>query len=132
MSSVIRQETKEKKVQRPRVLAVELTGAARRALDARGGSLVVEMELFFSCLVRKRLRFLPRAPTGASVLPCEAHERLQTWFHPVVSQHCALPAEGDLESLPLMDFPLVRREAFSPRWLKLDYRGGVFQGDFGW
>lgn len=118
-------------VDRP-ALQVELTGAARRALDARPEPLMVEMELFFSCLVRKRLRW-GRAPTSpASWLAPEAHGKLRIWFHPVMSQQCALPATNDLEALPLIDFPLARREAFRPRWLRIDYRSGEFHGDFGW
>lgn len=118
-------------VKRP-ALRVELTDAARRALDARSEPLVVEMELFFSCLIRKRVR-CGRAPAAATPwLAPQAHSKLRIWFHPVVSQQCALPANNDLESLPLMDFPLTRQEAFRPRWLRIDYRSGDFQGDFGW
>jgi len=111
---------------------IELTSAARHALDARREPLVVEMELFFSCLVRKRLRWNTAAPAEVTTLPGASHEKLLVWFHPVMAQHCALPANDDLSALPLMDFPLARKEAFTPRWLRLDYRGGEFRGDFGW
>ncbi len=113
-------------------LRITLSGSARRALDARSAPLVVEMELFFSCLVRKRLRWDTAALDGTFLPTGPGHDKLRVWFHPVVSQHCALPAGDDLDALPLQDFPLMRKEAFTPRWLRLDYRGGVFVGDFGW
>ncbi|MHB8253628.1 MAG: hypothetical protein ACYDEV_08005 [Acidiferrobacter sp.] len=113
-------------------LQVELTQAARRALDSRGKPLVVEMELFFSCLVRKRLRWDTKRATDAEMIPGAGHENLRVWFHPVMAQHCALSADDQLEDLPLADFPLARKEAFTPHWLRLDYRSGEFRGDFGW
>lgn len=113
-------------------LRVTVSRSAQRALAARDAPLVVEMELFFSCLVRKRLRWDTSDPERACLRLDPAHDKLRVWFHPVVSQHCALPASDDLDALPLQDFPLVREEAFTPRWLRLEYRGGVFGGDFGW
>ena len=112
---------------------VELSASARRALDARGAPLYVEMELFFSCLIRKRLLW-DRPPPADAVLvrSSDDHPRLVVWFHPVMAQHCALPNDAALEDLPLMDFPLSRREAFRPHWLRLDYRNGAFCGEFGW
>ncbi|HUW97518.1 MAG TPA: hypothetical protein VMV40_01575 [Acidiferrobacter sp.] len=115
-----------------KAFSVELTSAASRALDARSEPLVVEMELFFSCLVRKRLRWGKQVPTEVGTLSGVPHAKLQVWFHPVMAQHCDLPDNDDLSALPLMDFPLARKEAFTPRWLHLDYHGGEFRGDFGW
>ncbi len=112
---------------------VELSEAARRALDARAAPLYVEMELFFSCLIRKRLLWDRPPPADAVLMPSsDDHPRLVVWFHPVMAQHCALPNDAALDDLPLMDFPLSRREAFRPHWLRLDYRSGAFCGEFGW
>ncbi|MHB1608644.1 MAG: hypothetical protein ACYCTF_06110 [Acidiferrobacter sp.] len=111
---------------------VELTASARRALDARAEPLLVEMELFFSCLIRKRLRFGVAPPDEVAPSASSAHPRLVVWFRPVMARHCALPNDAVLDELPLMDFPLERRDAFRPRWVTIDYRGGGFCGDFGW
>lgn len=116
----------------PRTFQVTLTSAARRALDRRTEPLVIEMELLFSCLIRKRLRWDTNVPADAIVMPDPDHSMLRVWFHPVVSQHCALPEGNDTQAWPLTEFPLARKTAFTPRWLRLDYRGGRFQGDFGW
>ncbi len=117
---------------REAALRVEISPAARRALDAHSGPVYVEMELFFSCLIRKRLRWERPPPAGVTPISSSDDPRLVAWFHPVMAQRCALPSDAALEDLPLMDFPLDRRDAFRPRWLRVDYRGGAFCGDFGW
>ncbi len=113
-------------------LRITVSRSAQRALAARDAPLVVEMELFFSCLVRKRLRWDASGLDRPFMRLDPDHDKLRVWFHPVVSQHCVLPAGDDLDVLPLQDFPLMRQEAFTPRWLRLEYRGGIFGGDFGW
>jgi hypothetical protein len=40
-----------------RAVAIELTQAANDALAQRSTPLLAEMELYFSCLVRKKVRF---------------------------------------------------------------------------
>jgi len=43
----------------------------------------------------------------------------------------ACPVHGEGGPPPLTDFPLVRREAFTPRWARLDH-DGAWRGEFGW
>ena len=105
---------------------VILTGAAQRALAARSAPLVAEMELYFSCLTRLRVRFHD-GDAAASATPVS--ERLAVRFRPVVTQRCDLhEVEG---KPPLMDAPLVRRAPFVPHWLRLDFRKGEWVGEFG-
>lgn len=110
---------------------VDLTDAARRALAARTTPLTVELELFFSCLIRKRVRIDVAAPARALLLP-EAHPKLVVWFHPVMAVQCVLPSTATLEELPLTTFPLDKAQVFTPRWLSLDHRAAAWRGDFGW
>lgn len=110
-----------------RALELRLSAAAQRRLAAGGAPLVVEMELYFSCLIRKRVRF-PGAPhTGATCV--RVGEHLTLCFRPVMTRACAVESvEGSPE---LEAFPIQRREAFLPKWLALDWRGGDWSGDFG-
>lgn len=105
---------------------VILTGAAQRALAARSAPLIAEMELYFSCLTRLRVRFHD-GNAAASATP--ASELLAVRFRPVVTQRCDLhEVEG---KPPLMDAPLARRAPFVPHWLRLDFRKGEWVGEFG-
>ena len=109
-----------------RALELRLSAAAQRRLAA-GEPLVVEMELYFSCLIRKRVRF-PAAP-HADATCVRADETLTVCFRPVMTRACAVETvEGSPE---LEAFPIQRREAFLPKWLELDWRGGDWSGDFG-
>lgn len=105
---------------------VTLTDAAQQALAARNTPLVAEMELYFSCLIRLRVRFYEDDPEGSAT---PMNERLAVRFRPVMSRRC------DLHELagnpPLMDAVIVRRSSFVPRWLRLDFRKGEWVGDFG-
>lgn len=88
---------------------VILTSAAQRALAARNAPLIAEMELYFSCLTRFRVRFHD-GDAAASATPISA--LLAVRFRPVVSRRCDLhEVEG---KPPLMDAPLARRAPFVP------------------
>lgn len=108
-------------------LRLRLTPAAARALAARDRPLLVELELYFSCLIRKRVRF--PASAGPAVLRARLAPSLEVAFRPVTGRHCRLdeaPGPPALEA-----FPLARVAAFRPRWLWLDCRRGRWRGEFG-
>jgi hypothetical protein len=88
------------------------------------------MELYFSCLVRKQVRF----HEAADNLPGESvavNDRLRVRFRPVMTQSCHVDEIAG-EAPPLTDFPVVNPAAFVPHWLRIDYRNGQWQGEFGY
>lgn len=105
---------------------LELSRAARQALAERSEPLYVEMELYFSCLIRLRVRFPEQIEAGDGV---GVTDKLIVRFRPVMTRSCGRDYEG--EEPPLTDFPIARPEAFVPKWLRLDYRHGEWQGEFG-
>ncbi|MEF8792612.1 hypothetical protein [Thiohalorhabdus sp.] len=113
-----------------RPVALHLTPAARRALAHRAEPLTVELELFFSCLIRTRVRF-PATGDAEDAEDGEvlaANGRLRLRFRPVMSRHCSL-AEGH----QLNGFPLAEPQPFVPHWVRLDYRAGTgWTGAFGY
>lgn len=108
-----------------RTIAVELTERAERALRERAEPLMVEVELYFSCLLRKQVRFREGARGDVAVT-----DRLSLKFRPIMTQSCGVDYEGD--EPPVTDFPIARPEPFVPRWLRLDFRKGQWHGDFGY
>jgi hypothetical protein len=113
-------------------MRVELTPAAQRAAAALAQPLLVEMELFFSCLVRKQVRIKPL--DDATMPPQEMvsiGDRLRLGFRPVVSEQCHIADLGDAAP-PLQTMPVTRTAAYIPRWLRLDYRKGQWSGEFGY
>ena len=110
-----------------RPVRVEITPRAQQALAARRTPLLAEMELYFSCLIRKAVRFRDRGDDADAV---PVSEGLALRFRPVMTAGCSM---ADYEHSPqLADFPLRRTGAFTPHWLRIDYRRGQWHGEFGY
>jgi hypothetical protein len=113
-------------------LRVELTPAAQRAAAALTQPMLVEMELYFSCLVRKRVLIKPLEDAflpGGDTVPFT--DRLRLGFRPVIAEQCRIADLGDAAP-PLQTMPVKRPAAYIPHWLRLDYRKGQWTGDFGY
>lgn len=109
-----------------RPVDVRLSRAAEQALAQRQQPLLAEMELYFSCLIRYKVRF--QEPADSSGI--RVNDKLQLRFRPVMTARCGNDYTGD--EPPLTDFPIEKPAAFTPRWLQIDYRRGQWQGEFGY
>lgn len=107
-----------------KVLRIRLSKRAEQALEQRRTPLLAEMELYFSCLIRKRVRFLE---DGEGL---EVSDGLRVSFRPVMTRVCGTDYAG--EEPPLTEFPLQDRGRFLPRWLTIDYCNGKWTGEFGY
>ena len=106
-------------------LEVRLAAAAQKALARRETPLVAEMELLFSCLLRKRVHFGESNEDSTPV-----NERLAVRFKPIMTRRCSV-AEGGA-SPPSERFPLANPRPYVPHWLAIDFRRGEWVGDFGY
>ncbi|BCB27386.1 hypothetical protein SKTS_22720 [Sulfurimicrobium lacus] len=105
---------------------VRLSRTAQRALAERATPLQAEMELLFSCLIRKRVRFSEQVAQDAIAVS----DQLSVRFRPAMTRACVL---SDLDGTPpLDDFPIVNPRPYVPRWLSIDYRCGQWVGEFGY
>lgn len=105
---------------------VFLSKAAQAALTGRTTPLIAEMELYFSCLTRLRVRFYEEDPAGTAT-PVSPHLHIR--FRPVITAHCDLHEVAGKP--PVEDAPLVKRAPFVPHWLWLDFKRGNWTGEFG-
>jgi hypothetical protein len=111
-----------------RPLQVRLSSRAAAALANQREPLAIELELYFSCLLRKRVNFLAARRDGVT-LHAPLSEQVEVSFRPVMTKHCTV---GEVVDAPDVEtFPLQRVEAFTPRWLELDHDGESWRGDFG-
>lgn len=108
----------------------EMTRAAQAAAARLAAPLIVEMELYFSCFVRKAVRFRVPVEGDDTASAAALSEHLRLRFRAVTTRHCAMPA--DAAEVPLETLPVTRPHAFVPRWLKLDHRDGLWCGEFGY
>ncbi len=109
-------------------LKVMTTRAAEKALALHQTPMDVQLELLFSCVLRKRVLF--RTPSDVVTYPMGGDARLNITFRPVMTKVCLISEVDDVPDLE--DFPIHDVPAFMPRWLKLDFRRGVWTGDYGW
>jgi hypothetical protein len=106
-------------------VVVEWTASADKKLQGLAEPLLVEMELYFSCLIRKAVRFGRDAQAKSFAL---AGPRLKVGFRPVMTRVCQV---SDVEGEPpLEDFPITKPEAFVPKRLAIDYSEGKWKGEF--
>lgn len=105
---------------------IRLSAAAQSALAQRSSPLLVEIELLFSCLLRKQVHFHEgRAAEGVAV-----NDKLAVRFHPLMTKHCSVSSVSG--ETPSEDFPLHNPQAFVPHWLSIDFRKGKWLGEFGY
>jgi hypothetical protein len=115
---------------------VTLSEAARKALSRRTKPLAIEMELYFSCLIRKQVRFSDISPnisnSAEPKTPLEArlNDHMRIRFRPVMTKVCGKDYEGD--EPPLTDFPITNTKAYIPHWLRIDYQKDAWVGEFGY
>lgn len=108
-------------------VAVYLSPRAEAALSSLKTPILAEMELYFSCLIRKAVRFRPLAGEADAMA---VSDKLYVRFRPVVAQACgARVADGPP---PLADVQVCHEEAFQPDWLSIDHDGAHWQGTFGY
>ncbi len=106
---------------------VELSKTAIEQLGKRMHHLCLEMELYFSCLIRKRVNVRPAIDNGMSTF---VNDKLEIGFRPVMTRACSVH-DNDGKP-PLTDFPIEKPQRYIPHWLKLDYKNGEWLGEFGY
>jgi hypothetical protein len=104
---------------------VEWSASADAAMHSLALPLLVEMELYFSCLIRKTVRFNQKSSLryGVSVTP-----KLAVGFRPVMTKVCKVSEVA--EEPPLEDFNIAKPEAFVPKKLFIDFKRGHWVGNF--
>ena len=117
-------------------IQVEISSKAKQQLKNRITPLFIEMELYFSCLLRKQLRIRENMDheSGKNLegkFSTQLSDNLHITFRPVMTKSCSV-SSCDGEKPPLSDFPIKKPQSYIPRWLKLDFKKGEWCGDFGY
>ena len=115
---------------------IEFSAKAERELRNRKSSLYIEMELYFSCLLRKQVRVYEKAghESGHHIgddFIVKISDKLCIGFRPVMTKSCSVFSCAG-EKPTLSDFPIEKPDRYIPHWLKLDYRKGEWQAEFGY
>ena len=115
-----------------RAIRFEISKTASKLLKERKAPLFVEMELYFSCLLRKEIRIREAArEESLEQFSARFSDVLHVSFRPVMTKSCSVSSCAG-GSPPLSDFPIEKPQSYVPKWLKLDYKKGEWCGDFGY
>lgn len=110
-----------------RPVSIELTKAAALELERREAPLFVELELYFSCLVKKFVHFRTDS-RGKPTIP--AHGKLQIYFRPVTSTACTFEVAERLGRQPEMDIDTKAVRQIAPKRVAIDHIDGAWRGSF--
>ena len=110
-----------------RNVSVEWTAAAARELARRARPLVVELELYFSCLVKKFVHFREESGERETVA---ASDKLHLYFRPVTSTACSLEVAERLGRQPEMELHSAAVGKIAPKIVSIDYARGAWQGHY--
>lgn len=110
-----------------RPVLVEWTKSAARELTRRTQPLVVELELYFSCLVKKFVHFHETPPQRDSVA---VSDKLAVFFRPVTSTACSFEVADRLGRQPEVELDTANVRKIAPKRVKLDFVRGVWQGEY--
>jgi hypothetical protein len=106
---------------------VEWTAAAARALASRAAPLYVELELYFSCLVKKFVHFRDDAHGYATAA---AHDKLHLYFRPVTSTACTWDVAERLGRQPEKSIDSAALRRVAPKRVFIDHRDGRWLGSY--
>jgi hypothetical protein len=106
-------------------LVVRWTQRAHRELAKRDRPLEVEMQLYFSCVVKKRVLFHDRPSGKAAIIP----GGFAVHFRPVEASSCdPLEFAQAYPERRVLSSPAAQR--MHPRTLDIDFVQGEWQGSF--
>lgn len=106
---------------------VEWTTAAARELARREAPLFVELELYFSCLIKKFVHFREDARGRATAA---ASDRLHLYFRPVTSTACTWDVADRLGRQPEKDIDSAALRRVAPRQVRIDFVKGAWVGSY--
>lgn len=110
-----------------RDVLVEWTDAVARELARRPRPLVVELELYFSCLVKKFVHFHEDAGDRETVA---ASDKLRLYFRPVTSTDCSFEVAERLGRQPEMELHSEAVGKIAPKNVSIDFASGAWQGRY--
>ena len=108
-----------------RPLDLRWTSRAERELDLRARALIIELQLYFSCVVQKRVLFHQHADFATT----RVDDRLQIAFHAVASAVCD-PSHFAMNHPVGRDLSPGPAARMVPAIVEIDYRAGRWEGEF--
>ncbi len=108
-------------------VSVVLSKSAMRELGQRTQPLIVELELYFSCLVKKFVHFHEVQPARETVA---VSDKLSIFFRSVTSTACTLDVAERFGRQPEIELDNPHVNKLAPKLVNIDFIKGKWQGTF--
>lgn len=109
-----------------KALLVRWTKRAERELTTRRNPLIAELQIYFSCVVQKRVLFHEQCEFPVE----DVNNKLKMMLRPVEAESCD-PLEYASNHPVSHEYTSNAAQKFRPSWLALDYKNGQWSGEFG-
>ncbi len=125
-----------------KTMRVTLSDAAKKAATSLSTNLVIEIQVYFSCMLGKRLAFYTDQPLPGSyqldtaqfaIILADSQplaDKLFVRFNTVMTVNC--PVSDYDGPPPVTDFHIANKKPYVPDWLDVDFKNGVWRGEYGW
>lgn len=125
-----------------KTMDVEITESAVVQSKSLVSPLIIEVQIYFSCLLGKRLAFYTETPLdGAlkvdhelfSAMLEEAQQligNIYIRFNTVMTKDC--PVSDYVGPPPVTDFTIKNQKPYVPSWMSIDYSNDFWFGNYGW
>lgn len=125
-----------------KIIDITLSEKASEKSNAQKFPLIIEIQVYFSCLLGKRLAFYTDQPLDGAwqvepdsfevMLKDSQHlkDGIYIRFNTVMTKAC--PVSDYIGPPPVTDFTIKNQKPYVPSWLDIDYRNGFWSGDYGW
>jgi len=110
---------------RDKPFEVEWTKRAQHALEQRNKPLIIEMQLYFSCVIKKRVLF----HDSYDLESVSVNDDITIAFRPVESTSCD-PVEFAKNYPVKQQFESTAASKMRPKYLLVDYVRGKWVGEF--
>jgi len=121
---------------------IQLSTAAEKQSKKLPATLLIEIQIYFSCLLGKRLAFYSNYNI-ANTYPLDKDtfseilvdsqvltENIKLRFNTVMTKSCSVSNHAGPP--PVTDFKIANQKPYVPGWLSIDYRNGIWSGKYGW
>ncbi|MCW8909692.1 MAG: hypothetical protein OQK76_03615 [Gammaproteobacteria bacterium] len=121
---------------------IKLSRSAADQSQQLTSRLIIEIQIYFSCLLGKRLAFYSEQPmSGCWQLEQDEFEKtlqdtqqltdhIYIRFNTVMTKDC--PVSDYAGPPPVTDFTIRNLKPYVPSWLNIDYKNGQWSGKYGW
>jgi hypothetical protein len=125
-----------------KTMSIKLTDQAAKQSKRLNNILLIEVQIYFSCLLGKRLAFysdtemngawrVDKKTFSSMVNDAEQlTENIYVRFNTVMTKAC--PVSDYIGPPPVTDFIISNQKPYVPSWLNIEFNKGEWSGEYGW